>query len=200
MKNELPGDRRVALEEAFFAKQNEALRQRLRAMDEARLKKEAFSAASGITDEAVIEKLTSLNIGSDTLAALSLVPLVAVAWADGGIDDRERNAAFSRAAELGLDKDDVSHRLFEQWLSERPPADLISAWKAYIGALSSTLTYEAKRTLKEEVMDSARTVATAAGGFLGIGGRISVKEENVLKDLESAFGEGDATNLAPGAR
>ncbi len=188
MNNEFLGDRRVALEEAFFAKQNEALRQRLRAMDEDRLKKEALAAATGITDETIIERLASLNIGSDTLAALALVPLVAVAWADGSIDDKERAAAFSRAAELGLNKQDVSHQLFEHWLAEKPSPDLLAVWKAYIGALSTTLSHEARQALKAEVLDRARAVAKAAGGFLGIGGRISPPEETVLKDLESAFG------------
>ena len=50
---------------------------------------------------------------------------------------------------MGLDKNDISHQLFEQWLKEKLPADLVPAWKAYIGALSSTLTDEAKRTLKQ---------------------------------------------------
>ena len=38
MSNEFLKDRRVALEESFFAKQNEALRRKLNEMDEARSK------------------------------------------------------------------------------------------------------------------------------------------------------------------
>jgi hypothetical protein len=188
MSNEFLGDRRVALEEAFFARENEALRQRLREMDAAKLKKEAFSAASGITDDVVIEKLASINIGSDTLAALALVPLVAVAWADGAIDDKERAAVFAKAADMGISKQDVSHRLFKGWLTARPSPELLAVWKEYIAALSSTLSDEARRTLKAEVMNRAREVAAAAGGFLSIGRKVSLSEDNVLTELDRAFG------------
>jgi hypothetical protein len=62
MSNESLGNSRIALEEAFFARENEALRRRLKDMDESKRKKEALSAASGITDDAVLEKLAGLNI------------------------------------------------------------------------------------------------------------------------------------------
>jgi hypothetical protein len=61
---------RIALEEAFFARENERLRQRLRDLDNTKRKKEALAAASGITNDAVLEKLAALNISSETVAAL----------------------------------------------------------------------------------------------------------------------------------
>jgi len=187
MSNEFLGDRRVALEEAFFAKQNEELRRRLRDMDQARRSKEALSAASGITDDAVLDKLAALNIGSDTLAALSLVPLVAVAWADGSIDDKERSVAFSKATEMGLGKQHIGHQLFKRWLEEPPPPALVAAWKDYIGALSASLSPDARPAFRQELLDRARAVAEAAGGILGLVRRVSPAEENVLKELEQAF-------------
>jgi DnaJ-domain-containing protein 1 len=189
MSKEFLGDRRAALEEAFFAKKDRELLQRLRELDQARQTKEGLSAASGITDESVLEKLAALNIDSDTLAALSVVPLVAVAWADGSISDSERRSAFAKAAEMGLSKQDISHRLFERWLAEPPPAALLAAWKGYVKALSATRDGESKHALKQGVLSRARTVAEAAGGFLGIGGKVSPAEERVLKELEQAFSE-----------
>jgi tellurite resistance protein len=187
MSNEFLGDRRAALEEAFFAKQNEELRRRLREADQVRRSKETLSAASGITDDAVLARLAALNIGSDTLAALSLVPLVAVAWADGSIDDKERSVAFSKATEMGLGKQDISYQLFTRWLAEPPPPVLVTAWKDYIGALSTSLTPEARSAFKQELLDRARAVAEAAGGILGLVRRVSPAEESVLKELERAF-------------
>jgi tellurite resistance protein len=189
MSNEFLGDRRAALEEAFFAKQNEELRQRLRNADQLRRSKETLSAASGITDDAVLARLAALNIGSDTLAALSLVPLVAVAWADGSIDDKERSVAFSKATEMGLGKQDIGHQLFKRWLAEPPPPALVTAWKDYIGALSASLSPEARPAFKQELLDRARAVAEAAGGILGLVKRVSPAEENVLNELERAFSE-----------
>ena len=107
-------DRRNKLEEAFFAKENEKLRQRLREADEAKSRKEALAAASGITDDAVLERLAALGLGGGALAALSLVPLVMVAWAEGNIDDKERSALLSAAAEMGVGAEDVGRQLLDR--------------------------------------------------------------------------------------
>jgi hypothetical protein len=64
MSNEILGDPRKALEEAFFARENAKLRQQLRDLDNTKRKKEALAAASGITNDAVLEKLAALNISS----------------------------------------------------------------------------------------------------------------------------------------
>ena len=61
MSNEILDDRRRALEEAFFARQNAVLRQRLAEPAEMRARKDAFAAASGITDTAVLDQLVKLG-------------------------------------------------------------------------------------------------------------------------------------------
>lgn len=180
------GDTRVALEEAFFARENEKLRQQLRDLDNTKRKKEALAAASGITNETVLEKLAALNISSETVAALALVPLIAIAWADGSLDDKERAAMFAKAQEEGVTQGDVSHDLFERWLSERPPANLLAMWKDYVRSLVETMSAEDRRFFKGRVLDRARGVAEAAGGFLGIG-TVSAAEQKVLDELASAF-------------
>jgi hypothetical protein len=187
MMDDFLGDRKKALEENFFAKHNEELLQKLREKTAAQAKKETLSAASGITEDAVLEELISLNISSETLAALSLVPLVEVAWADGSIDMKERNAILRAAEASGLTKENLSYQLIEGWLRERPARKLISAWKAYVSALSKSLSSEAKITLKQDILGRARSVAEAAGGFLGLGNKISESEKAVLTDLEQAF-------------
>lgn len=187
MADKILGDRRAALEEAFFVKQDALLLQKLKDSEHARQKKAALAAASGITDDAVLEKLAALDIDSATLAALCLVPLVEIAWADGGIDGKERAQALAKATEAGLKKDDVSYQLFERWLSRRPPPELLAAWKEYIRALSATLNHEAVRAIKHGLLQRARSVAEASGGFLGIRGKLSAAEGAVLAELENAF-------------
>lgn len=178
------GGRRKALEESFFAKENEKLRKALQEKEEAKNKKQALSAASGITDDAVLEHLIALNIRSDTLAALSLVPLVEVAWADGTMDDSERNAILSAAEDAGLSGESAA--LLDGWLTTRPSDKVLSAWKDYVSALASTMDAGAKDKLKQELLGRSRTVAESAGGFLGIG-KISSEEEDKLEELARAF-------------
>ena len=180
-------DRGRALEEAFFAKQNEQLRQRLHQAGGEKAKRDAFAAASGITDDAVLDKLMGMGIGVETLAAVSLVPLVLVAWADGSIDARERDAVLAGAAESGMGQGDASRSLLDGWLAKRPTPELLATWKGYIGAMSASMDAGAKASLKRELLGRARTVAEATGGMLGIGRRVSASEETVLRDLETAF-------------
>jgi len=188
MSNDFLGDRKVGLEEAFFAQQDAILRRRLGEAGEANARREALSAASGIRNDAVLDKLLAQKVTGATLAALSLVPLVVVAWADGSLDDRERSAILLAAEQGGLGKEHASYQLFEGWLARKPPPELVATWREYVSALSATLTDHAREALKLELLGRARTVAEATGGFMGMGQKVSAAEAAVLGELEQAFG------------
>jgi uncharacterized membrane protein YebE (DUF533 family) len=111
MADEFLGDRKKALEESFFAKESAKLLERMKAEKEQRATKEELAEISGIRDEAVLDKLVEMNIEIDTWAAISLVPLVEVAWADGKIDDKERSAVLSAAEANGIFPDSPSYAL-----------------------------------------------------------------------------------------
>jgi hypothetical protein len=187
MSEDSLGDRRKALEEEFFAKHNQQLLRQLRETTGAKAKTEALAAASGITDAAVLEQLADINLSSETVAALSLIPLIEVAWADGRLDAKEQSALLAAAEHAGLSKGSASYELLEEWSRERPSPQLLAAWKAYVAALSRTLDAQAKQALKQDLLGRARAVAEAAGGFLGLGNRISSAEQAVLTELEQAF-------------
>ena len=180
-------ERGKGLEDAFFAEQDMVLRRRLREAGETQARREALSNALGIKDEAVLDQLAAHGISGETLAALSTVPMVVVAWADGEIDDRERAAVVSGAEQAGLRQGTPGHQLLEGWLAKRPSPALLASWKGYVGALSPTLDEKARSTLKGEVLGRARAVAEAAGGFLGLGRKVSDAEQSVLAELDRSF-------------
>jgi hypothetical protein len=184
MGDEILGDRGKALEELFFARQSENLRNALQKKEEMNNKKEALSGASGITDDAVLEQLVALDIRSVTSAALSLVPLVEVSWADGTMDDNKRSAILPAARDSGISGESAA--LLDGWMVTQPSNKVLSAWKDYVSALTSTMDMAAKDRLEQELLSRARTVAESAGGLLGIG-KISSAEEDKLKELARAF-------------
>ena len=188
MSDDILGGRRKALEEAFFAKHNEMLRQRLTESDQVRARRDSLTAISGITDAAVLDQLVKLDITPETLAALSLVPLIAVAWADGAIDARERAAVLAGAVEAGLAEGEASHQLLGQWLAKRPPAALLATWKSYIAAITAAMDEPTRKALQTRLLGRARAVAEAAGRFLGLGRAVSAEEEAMLDSLAQAFG------------
>ena len=61
------------------------------------------------------------------------------------------------------------------------------AWREYVGALAESLDRAALDALKNDVMGRARGVAEAAGGFLGLGNKVSSEEQAVLDELAKAF-------------
>jgi tellurite resistance protein len=179
---------RRGLEEAFFAEHNELLRQRLIEAERQASRKAALTAASGITDEAVLARIMALDIGPEALAALSLVPLLLVAWADGTLDAAERAAILKAAAEARLGSTGRAHELLQGWLQRPPPAALLDTWAAYVRALVARLDAGQRTELRTHLLGALRSVAEASGGFLGLGRRISDAEAAMLARLEAAFG------------
>jgi uncharacterized membrane protein YebE (DUF533 family) len=187
MSNEPLEERRKALENSFFAKQEEKLLTELRAKQAAEFAQQHLVEASGISDETLIRRLIELGIAAETLAALSLAPLVAVAWADGTVDAKERSAILAAAAELGILPSHVGHRLVEAWLDKPPGRDLLTTWIEYVGALAEELTPAELHALRDDLLRRARGVAEITGGLLGLGNRISKTEQAVLDRLAAAF-------------
>jgi len=177
-------DRRRELEGRFFAERNEELLRKMRERNQYLKRAEALAAASGITDPKTLQTLLDLNVDAETLTAMALVPLVAVAWADNVLDTSERDAIMKAAADV---QNETQMALLESWLAQNPGPELLEAWKGYVSELMSTLDAGSCKKLQTELMDSARSVAGAAGGFLGLGNKISRVEQEVLDDLESCF-------------
>jgi hypothetical protein len=189
MDREFLGDRKKALEESFFDKENRKLLEKLRAEQRKKEAKAGLAQIAGIRDEAVLAKLVELGIEPDTWTALSLVPLVEVAWADGTLDDKERRAVLSAAEAHGVASGSASHQLLESWLRARPDARLLEAWGEYMVGVCAELEEGPRRALKADILGRARAVAEAAGGILGLINRVSAQEEAVLAELEKPFGD-----------
>jgi hypothetical protein len=187
MAGDFLGDRKKALEESFFAKENAALLERLKVDQWAKASKEKLSEISGIDDDEVLQKLVDLGIELDTWAAISLVPLIEVAWADGKIEAKEKAAVMSAAEANGILPGSPGWQLLESWLSQRPDGRLLEAWGGYIVDLCANLGGGEKAAVMNKVIGRAREVALATGGFLGLGKKISPEEEVVLSELAKAF-------------
>ena len=187
MAEDFLGDRKRALEEEFFRKQERSILERMRAEQATQTARQALSQASGLQDAAVLDRLIGLGMQTDTLVAMGLVPLVAVAWADGALDEKERRAIVSALDTAGITLHSPAGQLIQSWLASAPPASLLEAWKAYIAALCTQLSAADRISLRDSVLDRARAVAAAAGGFLGLGAKTSKAEEEMLRTLEGTF-------------
>jgi hypothetical protein len=161
----------------------EAFRDRMKKMEQ----REQLMQVSGIHDEAALDRLVELGITPETLAALELVPLVFVAWADGGVQAAEREVIIALAQAAGINPQDGRYPLLEHWLKKRPGVEMLEAWKHYVQDLRRQLDGEEAERLRHELLDRAQSVARAAGGFLGFGDKMSLAERSMLAELEQAF-------------
>jgi len=177
----------VNLEEQFFANQEAELIERMREKNKTQKTIEALEQASGIKDKDVLAELEKLGLDPSTLAALSLVPLIEVAWADLELDKRERKAILKVVSEKRIGADSPSYNLLESWLTEKPAPEVRKAWKDYVQALCKNMDAPNRSALKNEILGQARYVADASGGLLGVIDKVSTAEELVLEDLGTAF-------------
>ncbi len=176
------------LEEEFFHKENLRLLEQLRQIKRMEESKEALAEASGISDDAILQSLLDLHIDVQTLAALALVPLIEVAWADDYLDEKEKKAILEAAHASGLEKGQVAYQVLESWLTRQPKPKLLATWVEYIRELRGQLSEEEQKSLQTSLLGRARSVAEASGGYLGLGFKVSKTEAAVLTTLEEAFG------------
>lgn len=175
------------LEDSFFARENARLLAKLREEAAREEKRQEFRKVLNVANDQLLDALIELGVAAETLVALSLVPLVQVAWADGEIHDKERSAILRAAEERGVAPGAATHDLLESWLMTKPKTELFEVWQRYVGEIMASLDESSREQLKNAALGRARAVAEAAGGFLGVGA-ISAAEKSMLEKLEWAFG------------
>lgn len=186
MSHDFLRDRENALENSFFFKKDKELLERMKQTAERSMEKAALQTASGISDDALLDRLIEAGISATTAASLALVPLVVVAWADGEVQPKEREAILQGADEAGMRQGDAAYELLNSWLEERPDDSLLQIWKDYVRALSQQMSPESLLRLKEDIIIRIHQIAKVAGGILGLA-KVDVSEKQAMKDIESAF-------------
>ncbi len=187
MSKDLLIDISRAMEDKFYRDKDAELLEYLRSQSDQEGLRTELGKVSRITNSAVLDDLIRIGVTVESFTAFSLIPLVRIAWADGDLAESER-AAILRAAELEqIAPDTASFRLLEGWLQESPQPIMLDTWRSYARTLAKELDTASLAELKSSTLEQARRVAEAAGGFLGLGNRISKNEELALQDLSYAF-------------
>ena len=187
---EILRDRGRSLEDEFFRREDKRLLAKLNELKTTETTREALAKASGIGKPEILDKLLGLGIKAETVAALSIVPLVEVAWADGSLDAKERRAILDRARDSGVVPGSTAQGLLEAWLERRPDPKLLEAWTHMVRGIRDQLGPEQAARLQAGLLDQARAVASASGGVLGMGAKVSGAEAAMLARLEAAFAPG----------
>ncbi len=175
-------DRGKALEDEFFYRVDEQLRQKLRESMEREEQRKQLIAATGFQDEELLDHLLDGGFQPTSVAALALVPAVFTAWADGSVTASERQAVMGAALQRGLDNQPMAMQMIEAWLHTHPPRSLWKLWKEYAMALRKTAPPNVAEKLTNEILRQCTSVAEASGGTLGFG-KISKEEQEILDEI-----------------
>jgi hypothetical protein len=178
--------REMSLEEAFFKDRDQQLLEKMRSELSTLEEKRKVAHVTGIVEEHVLHSLVQAGVRAESLTAVTLIPLVEVAWCDGSIAPEERAAILNAAASNGIHPDSTSYGLLESWLRDRPDPKILAAWKEYVRELARITPKETISTMKKTMIDRATKVASAAGGFLGLA-TISKSEQAKIDELAKAW-------------
>lgn len=175
-----------SLENSFFGTAERVVVDNLKEQQIHHDQEHALRSISGIKNKSILDNAIDLGITVETFAALTLIPLLKVAWSDHLCDKNESSLILKFAHKAGVDADSPGYKLLQLWLSNEINPNLYITWKSYVEVLKEKLTAPEIKVLREEVIGRAKSVARASGGFLGLGS-VSHVEDLVLRDLESVF-------------
>lgn len=184
-------EREHALEEMFFRKKEAELLARLRQKDQGKKEKDLLAQISGIQDQKVLEHVVELGIKAETFAAISLVPLIEVAWADLTIETKEKETILLNMEARGIGKGTPAYQLLEGWLEKKPDASLYTTWTEYIKALKEKMGKWEMEKMQGEIMGQAILVAESSREYVKKGA-ISAASEKILNRLEDLFESEDS--------
>lgn len=186
-KSNIFKSREAAFEARYFHGKDAELVGRLRKVFEAEVDREGIRQATGITDDALLDRLIELNLSGEVMSAFQLLPIVEVAWADGEPDAMTRDAVLQAAHSQGVEKGSKAYEMLEYRLKEGPRPEARKVWRLYAATLKKTLTTEQLATFRKDLLDLCSRVAEASGGILNIVLKTSANEKAVIAAVEKAL-------------
>ncbi len=188
-KGDNPLDRlEGAKEEGYFRRHDADLIAALRAKLANETTAEALKSQTQIQDDSLLLRLAELGITTDTIQVLHLIPLLDVAWADGEIQEVERQLLLEAAEEIGV-KTGSARELFETMLKEKPRDELVNAAIDFIGNLLQVLPEAEAEDARGNLLALTWKVADACGGIFGLWGRVDDEERNALRRIGERLNE-----------
>ena len=95
-------ERGRSLEDDYFRKKDKELVEKLQRAAEAERARADISKAAGVADPALADELLALGFTADTVSLLPIVPVVQMAWAEGGVSPAERDLIVRFARGRGI--------------------------------------------------------------------------------------------------
>ena len=175
-------DRGRALEEEYFRKKNRELVDKMRREAADEQARQALQASTGLTDPEALRELQALGFTPETVKLLPLVPVIRVAWAEGGVTLLERQAIMKLARARGIDEGSAADRQLSEWLARCPEEQVFTRATRLIGAILDSPAQSQVGITADDLVKDCERIASASGGIFGLRS-ISDDERSLLNSI-----------------
>lgn len=175
-------ERGRSLEEEYFRKKDRELIEKMRQASAAAQARTDMAARTGLTDPQLLQELEALGFTPETVVLLPLLPVVQVAWAEGGVTPVERSLVVRLARARGVDEGGPADRQLANWLDRRPADQVFTHATRLVRAMLDAPGHG--DLTAEDLVKHCESIAAASGGILGIN-RVSAEERQLLATLAS---------------
>jgi hypothetical protein len=170
-------------EEEYFRRKEQELVAKLKERSERESRRRGLAEAVGVSDDAILAAIEEMGFSRDVVVVLHLFPLVAVAWADGELSDAERAKIVEAARAWGIAPGTPADARLEEWLRERPDRVTTDRALRLIRDILAFRTLDHGDDYRTNILGMCEAVAGAAGGFLGLGSKVSIAERGVIERI-----------------
>jgi hypothetical protein len=176
-------ERGRSLEEEYFRRKDKELIEKMRKAAAAEAGRAEMGKRTGLADPELLNELDALGFTPETVILLPLVPIVQVAWAEGGVSDAERHLIVKLARARGISEGSSADAQLMEWLDRRPADRVFTDATRLIRAMLDAPGHPGISVTADDLVKQAEAIASASGGMLGIIGRVSAEEREILKTL-----------------
>ena len=173
-------------EEDYFRKQDQELIERMRKAAAADAARRALGTQTGIQDPDLLRDLAQLGFTPETVTLLPLVPILQVAWAEGGVSPAERKLILEVARSRGIAEGSAADHQLTEWLNHSPSADVFARAGRLIAAMLTAGSGAAHDLSADDLVKYCESIAHASGGILGLGA-VSALERAAIGQIQKAL-------------
>ncbi len=174
-------------EEEYFLRAEAELLDKVRSRVAKEAERRALGEYHGVEDEELLKAFQEAGYDRDTVQILHLVPILQVAWVDGEISKAEREEILRIAAARNVVEGTPVHAKLLSWLETPPSQQFFERTTEIITRLIDLFPEDKRTSLTSDVMTASLAVASASGGFLGFGSKVSADEKYLIEKFAADF-------------
>ena len=175
-------ERGRSLEDEYFRKQDQELIEKMRRTAAADANRRELAASAGVQDPELIAEIEALGFSADTISLLPLLPLLEVAWAEGGVSGEERALLIQLARSRGISEGSVADRQLAGWLESPPSRDMFARATRLVRAMLTAAGSERTTMTADDLVKYSEDIAAASGGIFGMK-KISAEERSLIERI-----------------